>query len=216
MDTATVRAYDARAAAYCEEWLSQPPAADLQQLWRTYLVPGGRTLDVGSGSGRDADWLTRHGFPCEGVDVSAGLIAEARRRFPGLSFRAAALPMLDGIADGTYANVVCETVIMHLPAVEAVTAVGALCRVLAPEGVLYLSWRVGEGTDSRDAAGRLYSVFPAQAIRAALAPLVMRYDADEISASSRRRVHRLIARKPADPIGKLRDSGRRLPLQSNA
>lgn len=196
MDAITVSAYDARAADYCDEWLSQPPAEDLQHLWRTYLVPGGRTVDVGSGSGRDADWLTRHGFACEGVDVSAGLVAEAGRRFPGLGFRTASLPGLDGIPDAFFTNVVCETVIMHLPVAEVVPAVESLCRILAPGGVLYLSWRVGAGEDSRDGAGRLYSDFPTQSIRTALAPLTILYDREEVSASSQKRVHRLIARKP--------------------
>lgn len=196
MDNGTVDAYDTRAAAYCDEWLDQPPPADLQALWRTFLVPGARTLDVGSGSGRDADWLTRHGFPCEGVDASAGLLAEAARRFPALRFVAGSLPELAGIADGAYANVVCETVIMHLPAHQVVPAVRSLCRILAPGGVLYLSWRVGGTQDARDDAGRLYSAFPAETVRAALDPFALVYDREEISASSGRRVHRLIARRP--------------------
>lgn len=197
MDATTLAAYDARAAAYCEEWLSQPPPIDLQHLWRNYLVPGARTVDIGSGSGRDVDWLSRHGFPCEGIDASKGLVAQAQRRFPGLRFGIASLPGLAGIPDASFVNVVCETVIMHLPEEALVPAADSLCRILAPGGVLYLSWRVGEGADSRDEAGRLYSVFPVQTIRSALAALTLLYDRDEVSASSQRRVHRLIARKPA-------------------
>lgn len=196
MDPATIAIYDAGARAYCDEWLTQPPPQDLQSLWRAHLVPGARTVDVGSGSGRDADWLTRHGFPCEGLDASDGLIAEARRRFPGLGFHVASLPALVGIPDASYTNVICETVIMHLATQHVVPAVESLCRIVAPGGVLYLSWRVGEA-DTRDAAGRLYSAFPAAAVRTALAPLIPGYDREETSVSSGRRVHRIIARRAA-------------------
>lgn len=196
MDERTVAVYDDAAAAYCDEWLSQPPPDDLQRLWREFFVPGGRTIDIGSGSGRDADWLERNGYPCEGLDVSAGLIAEARRRFPGLRLRHGSPPALDGLPEAGYDNVLCETVIMHLPVPQVPMAVRSLCRILASGGVLYLSWRVAEGADVRDAVGRLYSAFPAGPVRQALDGWAIIYDREEASASSGRRVHRLIARKP--------------------
>ncbi len=197
MDQRTVSAYDHAAAAYCDEWLSQPPPDDLQRLWREFFVMGGRTIDIGSGSGRDADWLDRNGYPCEGLDVSAGLIAEARRRFPHLRLRHGRLPDLDGLPDAGYDNVLCETVIMHLPGPQVPSAVRSLCRILAPGGVLYLSWRVAKGADVRDAVGRLYSAFAAGPVRHALSGCELVHDREETSASSGRRVHRLIARKPA-------------------
>lgn len=193
MDPTTVAVYDAGARAYCDEWLTQPPPEDLQALWRAHLIPGAPTVDIGSGSGRDADWLTRQGFPCEGVDASEGLVAQARLRFPALQFRVGRLPGLDCVPDATYTNVICETVIMHLAAADVAQAVLSLRRVLAPGGVIFLSWRVGEA-NTRDAAGRLYSAFPAESVRGALAPLVIAYDREETSVSSQRRVHRIIAR----------------------
>jgi SAM-dependent methyltransferase len=196
MDATTIAAYDAGARAYCEEWLTQPPADDLQALWRAHLRPGASTIDVGSGSGRDADWLTRHGYPCVGVDASAGLVAEATRRFPGCRFGVARLPALEGFGEGAFVNVVCETVIMHLPADDVVPAVEALGRLLAPGGVLFLSWRVVDA-DARDAAGRLYTAICADAVRRALSPLALAYDREETSLSSGRRVHRIVVRRPA-------------------
>lgn len=193
MDPATIAVYDAGARAYCEEWLTQPLPEDLRALWQAHLIPGAPTIDIGSGSGRDADWLTRHGFPCEGADASGGLVAQARQRFPMLQFRIARLPRLDGIPDAVYTNVICETVIMHLAPEDVAQAVISLRRILAPGGVIFLSWRVGEA-NVRDAAGRLYSAFPAETVRGALAPLAIVYDREETSVSSGRRVHRIIAR----------------------
>jgi hypothetical protein len=51
----------------------------------------GRAADIGCDSGRDTAWLTRNGYPAIGYDAWQGLLAEARRRYPGLPFREGAL-----------------------------------------------------------------------------------------------------------------------------
>uniref|UniRef100_UPI0013D5432D class I SAM-dependent methyltransferase n=1 Tax=Klebsiella aerogenes TaxID=548 RepID=UPI0013D5432D len=78
------------------------------------------------------------GFQAVGYDASAGLIAEACRRYPGLSFAQALLPELAGIADASFDNVLCETVIMHLEPEAIAPAVARLAAILKPGGTLYL------------------------------------------------------------------------------
>jgi SAM-dependent methyltransferase len=194
MDEPTLAAYDQAAVAYCDEWLGQPMPTDIYALWRQYLVPGAPGADIGSGSGRDVDWLNRNGYPCIGFDASAALLAESSRRFPHWRFEKAALPALAGIHPESFQNVVCETVLMHLAPDEVGASVRALTGVLRPGGILYLSWRVNESA-LRDSAGRLYSAFPVADVRAALGVADVCYDSEESSASSGRRVQRLIARK---------------------
>ena len=160
IDPATLAAYDRGAEGYAEEWHAQPPPEDLQALVRQYFRPG-RTADIGCGSGRDAAWLQRNGFEVDGYDASAALLETARRRYPGLRVHLAALPELAGIADGAFANVLCETVIMHLPPDAVAPAVRRLIAILQGGGTLYLSWRVTPGADRRDEAGRLYAAFDA-------------------------------------------------------
>lgn len=200
MDATTLTAYDTHSAAYCDEWLEQPVPQDMQALWRRFFMPGAATADVGSGSGRDVDWLNRAGYPCVGLDASAGLLAEARRRYPEWRFARAALPLLADVPTGAFRNIVCETVLMHLPVRAVPPAVEALVRILDGAGTLYLSWRVTDGEDLRDAAGRLYSAFPTQSVRDALRGFDFLYDNEETSASSGRRVHRLVVRRAA-PAG---------------
>lgn len=43
------------------------------------LAPGSRILDVGCGTGRHAVELARRGFKITGVDISSGMLAEARK-----------------------------------------------------------------------------------------------------------------------------------------
>jgi SAM-dependent methyltransferase len=135
------------------------------------------------------------GFETVGYDASRGLLAEARKLHPGIDFCQAALPELDAIGDQTFENVLCETVIMHLPADAIAPSVRRLMSLLRPGGTLYLSWRVTEGDDQRLDDGRLYTSFPPSLVLDATGSAVVVHDSESTSASSGRTVHRLVVRK---------------------
>jgi SAM-dependent methyltransferase len=196
MDRMTLAAYDAAAAAFAEEWHGQPPPADLHALVRRFFRQG-LTADIGCGSGREVAWLCDHGFPAVGYDASEGLLAEARARYPQLRFEAAALPQLAPLREDTFDNVLCETVIMHLPSELIAPSVQRLLAVLKPDGVLYLSWRVSEGTGTRDKQGRLYAAFDKALVLTALPGAGILLDEEVTSASSGKTIHRIVARKQA-------------------
>ena len=197
MDRATLAAYDNAAAAFAEEWHAQPAPVDLQEIVARFFVRGGATADIGCGSGREVAWLNANGFPASGFDASDGLLAEARARYPTLSFAHAELPELDGIAAGSFDNVLCETVIMHLDHAQIAPAVRRMLDIVKPGGVFYLSWRVTDGADQRDKHGRLYAAFDTSLVQAQLAAATVLLDEEVVSASSGKRIHRLVAKKTA-------------------
>ena len=142
MDGETMGAYERESAAFAAEWEDEQPApADLYALL-TRVFTAGATADVGCGSGRDTAWLAGNGFAPVGYDVSPGLLVQARGRHPGIAFEQAALPALDGVARGSFVNVLCGPVIVHLRSSEIGASVATLVELLAPGGTLYLSWRV--------------------------------------------------------------------------
>jgi SAM-dependent methyltransferase len=194
MDRMTVAAYDADAEAFAEDWHAQPVPTDLHALVRRYFRPG-LTADIGCGSGREAAWLASEGYEARGYDPSSGLLREARARYPRLVFESAALPDLLGLRDDSFDNVLCETVLMHLPTEQIPAAVTRLLAVLKPGGTLYLSWRITEPADRRDVQGRLYAAFDASLVRAALKGAALLRDEAVISPSSGKDIHRLVARK---------------------
>src|SRR5262249_45125540 len=149
-----------------------------------FFIKGGKTCDIGCGSGREDSWLNANGFPAEGFDASDGLLAEARRRYPTLRFMRTDLPALPGIAANTYDNVLCETVIMHLDRALVAPSVRRMLEIAKPGGIFYLSWRVTEGTDVRDANGRLYTAFDASFVRAEFSNATLLLDEEVVSASS--------------------------------
>ena len=196
MDPDTLLAYDAAAAAFAADWHAQPAPADLHAVVRRFFQPG-LTADIGCGSGREVAWLRANGYPAIGYDPSAGLLAQARARYPRLEFERAALPELAGISAGTFDNVLCETVIMHLPPDLIAPSVRRLVSILKPDGILYLSWRVTAGADQRDPQGRLYAAFGKDVVLGALSRTTILLDEEVISASSGKTIHRIVARKSA-------------------
>ena len=196
MDDETIRSYDRGARDFAAEWEEEQSAPDdLRAAVEAHFRPG-PTVDVGCGSGRDAAWLASAGYDTLGIDASAGLIAEARRRHPGVRFETDTLPDLVTLKDGSFTNVLCETVIMHLDAEDAAASVRRLRALLAPGGMLYLSWRVTEGEDQRDPKGRLYAAFDTKMVRDVLAGMELELDERIVSVSSKKVVHRIIARQP--------------------
>lgn len=195
MDTQTVAAYDTLAETFAREWREQPAPDDLYALLRRVFKAGGDTVDIGCGAGREVAWLNANGYPAVGYDASAGLLEAARTQYPGLSFRRAMLPELVGIAEGAFDNVVCETVIMHLPPAQIGAAVRRLLALLRPGGTLYLSWRVTPRPTSATAAAgsTLRSTPPASAKRW---PVRRSFDEAAVSQSSGKTLHRVVARQP--------------------
>jgi SAM-dependent methyltransferase len=197
MDRDTLAAYQAGAAGFARDWHEQPPPADLHALIRRFFRPGGRTADIGCGSGREVAFLALNGFDAVGYDASDALLEQARTRYPKLEFAAASLPALAGLSDCSLDNVLCETVIMHLPRAQIAPAVRRLLAVLKPDGILYLSWRVTDGTDQRDPMGRLYTAFDGTLVREAFAGAVVLLDDEPVSVSSGKKIHRMVARRQA-------------------
>jgi SAM-dependent methyltransferase len=197
LDRPTLAAYDRDAAAFAQDWHEQPAPTDLHDIIERLFIKGGTTADIGCGSGREAAWLSDHGFPATGFDASEGLLAEARRRYPKLDFTRAELPDLRGIAANSYVNVLCETVIMHLGRAQIASSVRRLLDIAEPGGVLYLSWRVTAGGDIRDQHQRLYAAFDASLVLAELATASMLLDEEVVSASSGKTIHRVVVRKMA-------------------
>ena len=193
MDQETIRTYDSKAADFAADWEDeQAPPTELRNAVRQYFLDG-PTVDIGCGSGRDTAWLAQKGFDVVGVDASTGLIREARNRHPGVRFKIDVLPEVNTLQRSFYANVLSETVIMHLEEDSIAEAVRQLVSLLVPGGVLYLTWRVTRDDDVRDDEGRLYSSFAPSLVRDALAQTLIVVDEERTSASSGNIIHRIVA-----------------------
>jgi SAM-dependent methyltransferase len=118
---------------------------DMSDLYREFIPlvrPGGRILDVGSGSGRDTLAFLRQGYKVDAFDSSPRLAALSTK-FSGVPTRILRLQEFDSgpVYDGIWA---CAS-LLHVPKEELDDALGRLIHALNPAGVLYLSVKHGAG-----------------------------------------------------------------------
>lgn len=70
--------FDSYAPQYMSEPFTQATVAEVEFLQEVLAVPpGASVLDIGCGTGRHAVQLARRGFKVTGLDLSAGMLAEA-------------------------------------------------------------------------------------------------------------------------------------------
>jgi SAM-dependent methyltransferase len=113
-------------------------AEDMQRLG--YPVARERALDFGCGVGRLTRALSGRFRQCYGVDVSAPMIAAARKlnvAFPSCEFAVNDHPDLRLFADGHFDLIYCVLVLQHLPTRAAIASyLAEFVRVLTPGGLL--------------------------------------------------------------------------------
>src|SRR6476619_1330533 len=73
-----------------------------------------RVLDAGCGAGRMSRYLAGRGCLVQGIDLSSGMVAMARRDHPGLAFAVGSLTDLP-YPDGRFAGVLLWYSIIHTP-----------------------------------------------------------------------------------------------------
>jgi uncharacterized protein YceH (UPF0502 family) len=145
---AKVRAtYDAVATAYADRLAAELDRKPFDRwlLERLAALAAGRpVVDVGTGPGHVAAYLAAAGADASGVDLSPGMVEEARRRFPDLRFSVGDLTgLLRPPAASGWGAITAWYALVHLAGSEVAPAIGSLARVLAPGGWLALALHAG-------------------------------------------------------------------------
>lgn len=136
-------------------------------LWRdkfaTYIPDGGRILDAGCGSGRDSRAFMQHGYSVVAFDASSEMCRMAseligqdvlQMRFDEMAF--------EDEFDGIWA---CAS-LLHVPTDDLPDILGKVRKALKTQGVLYISFKYGEGTKIR--GERSFSDFTEASVRVML------------------------------------------------
>jgi SAM-dependent methyltransferase len=142
--------YDQVAAEFAARWGGLRLERALDAFAR-HVGGARRVLDLGCGPGRDLDFLAQLGCRVAGLDLSAGMLAEARRRMPDTDPGSADLvradlvrpPFAAGCFDGVWA---CAS-LLHLPKAHLPAALAEIARLLPRPGVLYLALKGGQGEE---------------------------------------------------------------------
>ena len=148
-DQSVQRTYDVVADAYADHYgdeLSHKPF-DTWLLDRIAAEVTGPVADVGTGPGQIAAHLAARGADVTGIDNSAGMIAEAKVRYPGVAFEVGDLRRLlrPRTASG-WSAITAWYALVHLTESELPAAINALSATLAHGGILALATHMGPET----------------------------------------------------------------------
>lgn len=167
-DAGTIAFYDRDAEAYAQSAIDHGERPSLV-AFEAALPRGAHVLDLGCGGGHESAWLAARGHRVTAQDASAGLAAEALRRF-GVTVRVADFADIPETAafDGVWS----AAALHHAPARALPGIVAAIARALKPGGALSATMKCGE--DRRDSLGRFYCAMSADDARAMFATAAWR------------------------------------------
>ena len=139
--------YDAVATAYADQLVDELEGLPFESWLLDRVVAGAAgkpVVELGSGPGHVTAHLAGRGADAMGIDLSPAMVAEARRRFPALTFEVGDLRQLSRpAASSGWAAVLGWYSLIHLAPSELPAAVAALARPLAPGGWLIVALHAG-------------------------------------------------------------------------
>ncbi len=149
----TRSSYDRLAAEYTRllynELDHKPLDRELLDRFARLVKGKGRACDMGCGPGQVAAYLRARGLDMLGIDLSPGMIAQARKANPGIEFREADMRALP-LPDGSLAGIAAFYSILHFPRNEVTGALKEFARVLRPAGVALVAFHIGDEVLHRD------------------------------------------------------------------
>ena len=151
--TKTIEHYSKKAQHYYDLYNSVD-AESVHSDWKAFLQKSkaGTALDVGAGSGRDANWLAEQGWKVTSAEPADELrnLAQANSH-NSVTWCNASLPALTALPQkpNTYDLILLSAVWMHLPKYERPPTLKRLAELLSENGAMYISLRFGPNDEAR-------------------------------------------------------------------
>jgi len=136
------RVADAYATAIFDELKDKPFDREVLLRFARETTGRGRVCDMGCGPGQVARFLNQAGTDVFGLDLSPGMLVEARRLNPEIEFCVGDMTAL-AIEGGALAGITAFYAIVNLPAELRPQAFREMNRVLSPGGLLLLTFHIG-------------------------------------------------------------------------
>ena len=143
------RVADEYARQLFNELQNKPLDGELLCRFAADVAGRGDACDMGCGPGQVARYLRDLGVSIFGLDLSPGMVQQARQFNPDISFREGNMLSLD-IPDGTLAGIAAFYAIVNLPKELLVSVFREMQRVLQPGGLLLLAFHCGNEVLHRD------------------------------------------------------------------
>ena len=140
--------YDPIAAEYAQrlyhELEHKPLDRSLLDRLAAQVRERGTICDLGCGPGQVAAYLHSRGAQVCGIDLSAEMLKLARQLNPEIPFQQGDMLALAELADQSFGGIAAFYSIIHIPRDRVVEALREMCRVLRPQGLLLLTFHLGQ------------------------------------------------------------------------
>ena len=145
--------YDGVAELYAEKFSDSLSSFPLERGLLTAFAElakavGGPVADLGCGPGYVTAHLNSLGLDAFGVDMSSGMLAQARARHPELRFELGSMAALD-IADASMSGILSRYSIIHTAPDDVPAVLAEFHRILIPGGHAFISFLGGATPRSR-------------------------------------------------------------------
>jgi ubiquinone/menaquinone biosynthesis C-methylase UbiE len=138
--------YDRIAEEYArriaDELQHKPLDRQLLDRFATQIRAGGQVCDMGCGPGHVASYLKQAGVSVLGLDLSPGMVDQARRLNPDIQFREGNMLALN-LPDGSLAGIAAFYAIVNIPRNSLPVVFSEMARVLERSGILFLAFHAG-------------------------------------------------------------------------
>ena len=135
---------------HAEEFTASTFEVDMESLYQPFLVElqeGARILDVGCGPGRDTLAFKNKGYQVDAIDYSEELVKKATQ-LTGIPVRLQSFYEID--ADQAYDGIWACASLLHCERTRLKEVIGKLLSALKPNGMLYMSFKYGNGDRQKD------------------------------------------------------------------
>ena len=107
------------------------------------LLPDkGKILDAGCGCGRDSEYLQDEGLPVVAVDLSDGMLEQAKLK----NVNAIKMDLINmNFQDNEFSGIWCMATLADIPKDEAKKVIKYFHKMLKPDGTIYIAVKEGKG-----------------------------------------------------------------------
>jgi len=121
----------------------KPLDRELLERFAAQVRGRGQVCDMGCGPGHVARYLHNAGVNIFGLDLSPGMLEQARKLNPGIRFREGNMLALD-LPNASLAGIAAFYAIVNLPKDWLPVVFQEMLRVLQPHGLLLLAFHIGD------------------------------------------------------------------------
>ncbi len=143
----TRTSYNQYASQFVQHFERSLDTTELDQFLK--MIPKrGIILDAGCGSARDSAYMIEQGYRAQGIDLSEGLLAEAKKLHPEVPTQIMSLTDMK-FAPASFDGVWTKATFVHLNRTDIPKVLKDFYTFLKPNGALFIRTKEGKGEGSQ-------------------------------------------------------------------